>query len=190
MSVIRMCGVRTLALLVCCLVFSGSAWSDESSLNETINLSGSDLSLQGEGVRSRMFIDLYIGRLYLEKALSDPSEIVNDRSAMAIGLTVESSLITSDKLKEATREGFEKSIGDTSEMDVRIEQMLSAFNAPVSVGDQFYLSWEPDAGVIEVRRNQQILKRIKGLDFKQALFGIWLGDDPVQDSLKEDMLGL
>ena len=32
---------------------------------------------------------------------------------------------------------------------------------------------------------------IKGpLNFKQALFGIWLGGKPADSSLKEDMLGL
>jgi hypothetical protein len=31
---------------------------------------------------------------------------------------------------------------------------------------------------------------IAGLDFKIALFGIWLGKDPVSTSLKEGMLGV
>ena len=31
---------------------------------------------------------------------------------------------------------------------------------------------------------------IEGLAFKQALFGIWLGGVPADDSLKEEMLGL
>jgi hypothetical protein len=30
---------------------------------------------------------------------------------------------------------------------------------------------------------------IDGLDFKRALFGIWLGDKPVQKELKDKMLG-
>ncbi|MDG1690515.1 MAG: chalcone isomerase family protein, partial [Flavobacteriales bacterium] len=29
-----------------------------------------------------------------------------------------------------------------------------------------------------------------GLEFKQALFGIWLGGNPADDSLKDEMLGL
>jgi hypothetical protein len=30
---------------------------------------------------------------------------------------------------------------------------------------------------------------IAGLDFKQALYGIWLGNKPVQASLKKALLG-
>ena len=30
----------------------------------------------------------------------------------------------------------------------------------------------------------------RGLEFKQALFGIWLGGNPADDDLKEGMLGL
>jgi len=31
-------------------------------------------------------------------------------------------------------------------------------------------------------------KLVQGLDFKKALFGIWLSDNPVQENLKNDML--
>ena len=33
------------------------------------------------------------------------------------------------------------------------------------------------------------LEVINGIEFKQALFGIWLSENPAQESLKEDMLG-
>ena len=34
------------------------------------------------------------------------------------------------------------------------------------------------------------LGTIKGMEFKKALFGIWLGKKPADDDLKENMLGL
>ena len=39
-------------------------------------------------------------------------------------------------------------------------------------------------------KNGQKRGSFKGLSFKQALFGIWLGGKPADSSLKDDMLGL
>ena len=50
------------------------------------------------------------------------------------------------------------------------------------------MQYEPGKGV-SVIRNGTVKVTVEGLDFKKALFGIWLSDDPIQDSLKEEMLG-
>ena len=42
---------------------------------------------------------------------------------------------------------------------------------------------------MSVIRNGEVKVVVPGLAFKKALFGIWLSDDPVQDDLKEGMLG-
>ena len=46
----------------------------------------------------------------------------------------------------------------------------------------------PGRGV-EVYKNQEKGSLTEGLIFKQALFGIWLGDKPAQRSLKKELLG-
>lgn len=176
-----------LVTLVCVFPVFSEALAEQPK--PSVSIGGSQLLLMGSGMRSRMFIDLYVGSLYVSNLAQSADAVIVDDKPMAIGLEVESSLITSDKLKDATKDGFEKSIGDTSAMDARIEKLLSAFDGPVAVGDQFYLAWNPTANAIQVVRNGEVIESVLGLDFKRALFGIWLGDDPVQDSLKEGMLG-
>jgi len=46
----------------------------------------------------------------------------------------------------------------------------------------------PGKGV-EIYKNGQMISTIQGLEFKKALFGIWLCNKPAQESLKEAMLG-
>ena len=46
----------------------------------------------------------------------------------------------------------------------------------------------PGKGV-EIKRDGELIDTVKGMDFKQALFAIWLGEDPADDDLKEGMLG-
>lgn len=172
------------------MLMTGVVYADSSTSKPSINVSAQTLQLQGSGMRTRMFIDLYVGSLYLSSSPEQASNIVEDNAPMAICLEIESSLISSDKLQEATREGFEQSIGDISAMEPRIEQLLSAFDEPIDVSDTFLLSWDPAKSVIQVHRNNFVISEVPSLDFKQALFGIWLGDSPVQDSLKNEMLGL
>jgi hypothetical protein len=45
-----------------------------------------------------------------------------------------------------------------------------------------------EAGVV-VYKNKKELGTIQGLNFKKALFGIWLGKDPADSKLKKAMLG-
>ena len=63
------------------------------------------------------------------------------------------------------------------------------FRNSLSVGDVFDLVYNPDAGT-EIYRNGELLEVVEGLDFRSAMAGIWLSDDPVQTSLREKMLGL
>ena len=55
--------------------------------------------------------------------------------------------------------------------------------------DEIVITYVPGEGV-HFYKNRDKRGTIKGLPFKQALFGIWLGGVPADDSLKEEMLGL
>jgi hypothetical protein len=54
--------------------------------------------------------------------------------------------------------------------------------------DIFIIVYVPNAGV-SVYKNGSKKGTIEGLDFKKALFGIWLGNNPADDDLKAGMLG-
>jgi hypothetical protein len=41
-----------------------------------------------------------------------------------------------------------------------------------------------------VIKNDVVKGKIPGFDFKQALFGIWLSDKPVDETLKKHLLGI
>lgn len=178
--------VRVMFLL--CLSLTAKA--DDVQVPEELQMDESLLVLNGSGLRSRMFIDLYVGSLYLPNEAHDAASIIISDEPMAIRLAIVSSLITSEKLRDATLEGFENAVSDTSPLDERISRFLSAFGDVVNVGDLFQLAWNSKSGMLEVHRNEQLVEQIEGLDFKQALFAIWLGDNPVQESLKDELLGL
>ena len=152
-------------------------------------ISQTKLILNGVGIRTKFFLQLYAGGLYLEQKNSQPEQIILADSPMAIRLHIVSSMITSEKMEAATREGFEKATeNNTSPIKSQIEQFISVFKEEIQENDIYDLLYSPDKGVT-VYKNGKIHSSIVGLDFKQALFGIWLCNNPAQESLKTKMLG-
>jgi hypothetical protein len=150
---------------------------------------GTELKLNGAGTRSKWFMDLYVGGLYVPSTIDDGEVIINADEPQVITLHIISGMITSDKMKDATMEGFENSTGgDLAAIQAKVDAFLDVFSDEIVEGDVFDLVYLPDEGV-RVLKNGEARSTIEGLEFKKALFGIWLSDQPAQEDLKEKMLG-
>ena len=110
---------------------------------------------------------------------------------MAIKLRVISTMVSKENMEEAIRVGFDKSTGNnTSGIKDKIDLLISTgFKEEIAVGDIFDLIYIPNKGV-SVVKNDVSLVTITGLDFKKALFGIWLCDQPADENLKNKLPGL
>lgn len=155
----------------------------------TLNVEGNELILNGAGLREKMWIDLYVGSLYLPKKSSNAAEIMSSLEAQAIKLNIVSGMITSEKMINAVNEGFENSTnGKTAPLKAKIEKFKSFFKDEIKKGDEFVIAYVPGKGVV-VTKNGTLKGVIDGADFKKALFGIWLSNKPADKDLKEGMLG-
>jgi len=160
------------------------------NLPATETYQGQTLNLNGAGVREKLWIDLYAGGLYLAKKSSDAAYVVSSNEPMSLKLHIVSKLITSDKMIDAVNEGFENSTGgDTKAISSEIKQFRSFFMEEIKKNDVFDIVYIPETGVTAYKNNKE-LGTIKGINFKKALFGIWLSNRPADDDLKEDMLGM
>jgi len=147
------------------------------------------LMLNGTGIRVKYFMDMYVGGLYMKNKASDAASIILADEAMVIRLQIVSSLVSSDVMKEAVTEGFEKSTGgNTAIIKDEIQKFMEALSEPIKKGDVFEFAYVPGTGLV-VYKNGVAKKTITGVPFKRALFGIWLGAKPVQADLKKGMLG-
>ncbi|MFQ3172457.1 MAG: hypothetical protein ACI9DG_002498 [Oleispira sp.] len=156
---------------------------------DSIQVSEQLLVLNGVGVRSKFFLDLYVGALYSSKKSTDGDALILADETMTIRLYVTSSFIDGERMSEATLDGFVKSTsGNLAPIQQEIELLLAVFRDAVDDKDVFDLQYVPNQGV-SVIRNGDLKILVPGLEFKQALFGIWLSDDPVQEDLKKGMLG-
>ena len=148
------------------------------------------LKINGAGVREKMFLDLYVGALYLEKKTNKPEDIISANALMSIKMRVISGMVTRENMEEAIREGFKKSTkGNTKNIDSKINDLINkGFAGEIEKGDVFDLEYIPGKGT-SLKKNNKILVVIPGLEFKKALFGVWLCSEPADSNLKKKMLG-
>ncbi|WP_144893998.1 chalcone isomerase family protein [Flavobacterium tiangeerense] len=162
------------------------------NIPRTIEFKGVNLTLNGVGQRSKFFTDLYIQALYLTKFNQDAKQILESGNEMAVALHITSGLITSKKLSKALAKGMEKSVGESGALKFakelqELEDLLST--EETKSGDVFELTFNPQDESLWITKNKIYRGKIKGVEFKKAFYGIWLSENPVDKTLKEDLLG-
>ena len=156
---------------------------------KSMEYQGVELILNGQGTRVTYFMKVYNTSLYLLSLNSNSEEILEADEAMAIRLDVTSTLVTTKAMLDALNAGLIKSTGNnTDPISNEINQLSNSFSSDVSDGDFFEFIYIPDSGT-NVIKNSSYIDTISGIEFKKALFGIWLSNDPIQKNLKKAMLG-
>ncbi|OXA92074.1 chalcone isomerase family protein [Flavobacterium hercynium] len=156
-----------------------------------VDFQGKSLQLNGAGGRSKMWLEVYVQALYLSQLSQDPAFIMDSDTEMAIRIEITSALVSSNKLTKAINAGFEKSAGSNiAELRPRIEELKNYLSDEIKEKDVFLLAYNPYDQTINVIKNQVVKGKISGFDFKKALFGIWLSDKPVDETLKKHLLGI
>lgn len=146
------------------------------------------LQLNGAGIRSKLFMDVYVASLYVAQPSAESSSIIAADDLMMIRLHITSSMITGKRMADSTRDGFVRATGgNLAPIETDVNELIRAFGDDVKEGDVFDLVYEPKTGVT-VYHNGSAKSNVPGLAFKQALFGIWLSDNAVQKSLRKALL--
>lgn len=148
------------------------------------------LELNGVGVRSKYWMDMYVAGLYLKTKSKDAKKIMNENEHASIKIQIVSSLITSEKMIAAVKEGFDNSTHkNTGSIQNEIDMFIAAFKDEIKTGDVFDIFYVPSKLTTMVMKNGKVKAKIEGIEFKKALLGIWLSDNPADKKLKEGLLG-
>ena len=159
------------------------------SVPGTLVMEDQKLTLNGAGIRTKFFMDMYVGALYTTQKTNNADEVLNIKAPVAVKLNIVSGLISSEKMADAVEDGFKKSTNDNvAPFRDRLDSFIAVFKKDaIKKGDQFTLMVVPGKGV-DVFKNGQKLANIKGDDFSKALLGTWLGKTVADSDLKKAML--
>jgi len=154
----------------------------------TVRVEDGTLHLTGAGARKEARLVMYSMGFYAQGGDREVEELIDADEPAIIRMETVSSLITPARFSKAVRLGFDKSTGgDIEQFETEITQFLSAVGERFKRGEVVELIYAPGIGT-QVLRNGEPKTTVAGLPFKRALFGIWLGDDPIDAALKEDLL--
>lgn len=180
---------RTLALMFGILASTlATSIAFAGELPDKIQVGEVELQLNGWGTRSKTFVKLYDAGLYLTAPSNDSAAIMAADEPMAIRIQITSGFVSQAKLVASLNEGFKQSTGgNVAPIQQQMKQFRDCFKEVIDKKDVFDIVYVPDKGVI-VNKNGVFRGRVEGLEFKKALFGIWLSDAPADSSLKQAML--
>ena len=158
----------------------------------TIEFQNKTLQLNGFGTRSKMWVDVYVQALYLTSLSQEAQYILDNDTEMGIRIQILSNLVSSKKLTKSLNNGMEKSVG--KENMKQFESQITLLESLLSTedtkkDDAFNLIYNPIDTSIWVYKNNKLEGKIPGFEFKKAFFGIWLSNNPVDEDLKNDLLG-
>jgi len=160
-----------------------------ADLPDTLAVDGKDLVLNGAGLRKKFFIKVYAMGLYLTEKTGEAGRIIQADEPMVARMHFIYDGVSAEDIVKAWNEGFEKTTGgDPGPLADRIQTFNGYFSGKAGKNDVYDFVYVPGKGVRTVLAGRE-MGTITGLDFKQALFGIWLGEEPADKSLKKGMLG-
>ncbi len=160
--------------------------------NDVEKINGEEVILNGVGIRKKYSIKLYACGLYLEdeaKKLNNGIEIADADENMILTIKLLSNKVTSEKFQELIRNGLEKATdGNSYKFEDETRKFLEFLNVTFNKYDVYKIIHSRLSG-LTIYKNKYKLGTIGDLEFKKALFRIWLGDNPVNDDLKMNLLG-
>lgn len=161
-------------------------------LDATGQLGAATLQLNGAGLRTKVFFKVYVAGLYVPQKATSAAQLLAQKGARRVTITM---------LRNVDAESFASALNDglrdnhTEAQFAAMKPQIDALNANLKAvgeakkGDVIHFEYVPEAGT-QVTVNGQVRGSvIAGEDFFTSVLRIWLGDKPVDASLKKALLG-
>ena len=161
-------------------------------LEDTAEVAGSKLQLNGAGVRYKAIFKVYVGALYVGKKIATPEEFYAATGPKRMSITMLRD-IDSNELGKAFTKGFEENTpkNEMSKLIPGLIRMGQVFGdqKKLAAGDTFTNDWIPGVGMVMTIKGKVQGEPFKEPEFFNALMRIWLGPNPADWKLKDAMLG-
>lgn len=186
--------IRSLALgLALAAPFAWSAVEVKGvRFEDTRQIGTQTLQRNGTGVRVKLVFDVYAASLYLPRKENSAAAVMSMPGPKSLQIVLLREL-SGEEFADAMMTGFRQnhSEADQARYKTRLEEVRSAMMAfgKVRKGTVVHFELVPGVGTQLLVNGERKGNPIPGEDFYNAMLGIWLGDQPVDKSLKAGLLG-
>lgn len=184
--------VRRAALLAALLVAPGLHAAEVAGVkvDERVRIDGQDLLLNGAGLRSKLWVKVYVGALYVGQKAATPQSIVDSAGPRRMQLRLLRDL-DAESLHAALDEGLRNnhSPAEFAALAGQAGQLAAIMKGigQVRTGDIVAIDFSTEG--IAVGLNGESRGKVAGGAFAKALLKVWLGDQPADAALKKALLG-
>ena len=192
MTLIKQCLSGLAGLVLSIGVFAAPVDVAGIKVEDTIDLQGTKLQLNGAGVRYKAVFKVYVAALYVGKKVATPEEFYAATGPKRMSITMLRD-IESNELGKAFTKGFEENApkGEMAKLIPGLIRMGQVFSdqKKLVAGDTFTNDWIPGTGLVITIKGKTQGEPFKEQEFFNALMRIWLGPNPADWKLKDALLG-
>lgn len=154
---------------------------------DTEQVAGQATILNGAGLRTRLFFQVYAMGLYLPKKEATAAAAIGAGGAKRVHIVTLRDL-TAEQFAEALVKGFAENheAADMAKLQARLDEFKATLLSigAAKKGTQISIDFVPGSGTRLLVGGSQKGKDIAGEDFYAGLLRVWLGSKPVNADLK------
>jgi hypothetical protein len=174
-------------------------------LPETLKAGNEQLILNGAGLRKKFGFKVYAAGLYLMEKTSDAKAVLDADKLMSLKMQWRRG-VSPQKINDVFFESFAEAIGApeadeygpknnygplTKEIVLFMSWVSREETTPDHTWTYIYTPGKGTDIYLSNGKEEKLMGTIKGLEFKKALFSIWIKEDPpVGVKLKKNLMGL
>jgi hypothetical protein len=154
---------------------------------DTAEVAGTQLVLNGVGLRTKFFLKIYVGGLYLQQKTDNAEKVTADAGPDRILMHMIYE-VDKEHFTDAWLDGFKDN--NPESFDALHDQVLQfiAYFGDSKKDDVITLDYIPGTGT-QISWNGSFRGNIPGEDFHKALLRVFLGPKPPTEDLRDGLLG-
>ena len=175
-----------------CIPAQASVETANASAEQTVQVGGRHLRLNGAGVGTRLLFKVYAMGLYLPDRRETVQDILKQdeprRMVIKMLRNVDSASFSEVLMEYVREDGAELKPHVIGSM-LYLARLISEQPQGLRTGDTLTLDWIPGTGTVIELNKRAVSEPMRGADFYTALLNIWLGEKPADPLLKTHLLG-
>lgn len=160
--------------------------------DDTVKVGGKDLKLNGAGMRTKVIIKVYAAGLYLTDKKTSMAEIAALDGPRRVTLVMARD-VSSDSFGSAFMDGLKEnnSVAERNAIVTQVGKFGEMFAGVPGLkkGDVLHIDWIPGSGTTCELNGKKLVENVPDVAFYNAILRIWMGENPVDRSLKSALLG-
>jgi len=160
-------------------------------LEDKVQLDTHQVTLNGAGLRTKFFLNVYVAGLYLGERMNTSAAILANAGAKRMSFNMLRE-VGGKQMLDAINEAIlaNHTAEEMKALESRMAEFSKIFTAvsAVNKGDVFTFDYLPGVGT-RITIAGMDKGRIEGEDFNRALLKMWIGEKPAQTDMKQSLLG-